>query len=248
MHILVYDGSFAGFFSAVFESYRLHLSVQDICVESHYVEDMFCERLDVETDMEHFARIERGIKSRVGNDIFGTLHKAFLSETPGVEKLLFNYLKRLFDDKQFAAKNPLSQELMPIFQLARSVMREYDLYLGMVRFQKVDDSLYVARIIPKYNIAAMLAPHFKSRLPDQKWLIFDEKRQYGMYYDLQTVAEVEIENFKLPEDSSEFALGWQAYYKAATIKERINPKCHRTMLPGCYWDALLEKRQNLHSV
>lgn len=248
MHILVYDGSFAGFFSAVFESYRLRLNVRDICIEAHYQADMFCERMDIETSEEYAKRIQRGIRQRAGDDILETLYRAFLSEEEGVEMKLYAYLKRLFGPEcDFAAHNPLSAELSPILLIAQSVIREWDLYLGMVRFQKVDDSLYVARILPKYNVVTLLAPHFKRRLPDQQWLIFDEKRKYGVYYDKVDVAEVEIENFKLPADTDEFCRGWEAYYRSVNIKERQNPICMRTHLPGRYWDALPERAQKLRT-
>lgn len=246
MFTLVYDGSFAGFFSAVFESYRLRLQVHSICVESNYQEDVFSQRIDIETNMEYACRIKRGICLRAGEDVLETLYRAFLSETENVENVIYTYLKRLFGPEcDFAARNPLSKELVPILQLSRSVIREYDLYLGMVRFQKVDDSLYVARILPKYNIVSLLAPHFRRRLPNQKWLIFDEKRKYGMHYDLETVNEVVIENFAMPQNDDEFCRGWEVYYRSINIKERKNERCMRNLLPGRYWDALPERTQNL---
>lgn len=245
--ILIYDGSFAGFFSAVFESYRLRLQVCNICICSHYQGDLFCERIDVETDMESAKRIKRGIIQRAGEDILETLYRAFLSEDDSVEMKLYAYLKRLFGPEcDFAPRNPLSAEMIPVLQLAQSVTREYDLYLGMVRFQKVNESLYVARILPKYNIVSMLAPHFKRRLPDQEWLIFDEKRKYGIHYNQSSLSEVEIENFSLPKDDDEICRGWEAYYRSVNIKERENPLCLRRMLPGRYWDALPERTQKLN--
>lgn len=34
---------------------------------------------------------------------------------------------------------------------------------------------------------------------------------------------------------------WKRYFKAITIRERINPKLHRQHLPRRYWKYLTEK-------
>ena len=33
----------------------------------------------------------------------------------------------------------------------------------------------------------MIQPHFKRRYQDQRWLIYDEQRKYGLYYDLKEI-------------------------------------------------------------
>jgi probable DNA metabolism protein len=95
--------------------------------------------------------------------------------------------------------------------------------------------------------------HFKKRFSDQKWLIYDTKRNYGYYYDLQKITEVTFTdstiNFEtgrlqkeaLAEDEIAFQKLWKIYFAEMTIKERINPKLQRQFMPKRYWKYLVEK-------
>jgi len=107
---------------------------------------------------------------------------------------------------------------------------------------------------PLYNVLPLVVGHFKDRFADQKWLIYDLKRAYGCYYDLQEVREVRFDskeehllsgilNDKLmAEDEKLFQNLWKAYFKAIAIKERINPKLHKQHMPVRFWKYLTEKQ------
>lgn len=241
--VVVYDGSYAGFLSAVFEIFRLHLEVASIVSGGAEAGDFFRQSVAVETAPGHAFRVDKALRERVGEDVSKLLCRAFLSGEPGIELLLYSYILAVFKPyRGFDARNPLSKEMAPLLKISRSVAREIDLYYGMVRFQKVDGELYAARILPKYDIVTLLGSYFRHRLPDQKWLIYDDIRHYGIFYDLHSVAEVEIPGFKLPEDGDVRTLEWVEYYRASFIKERRNPKLLRQNLPVRYWDALPERR------
>lgn len=62
-----------------------------------------------------------------------------------------------------------------------------------VRFKLTKDQLYYAFVEPDHNVLPLIAGHFKGRYAGQRWLIYDVKRKYGIYYDLQTVTTVEID-------------------------------------------------------
>lgn len=240
---VVYDGSYAGFLSAVFESFRQHLEVVDIVSDCAASGDFFRRSVAVATSAEQAFRVSKAIRERVGDDISKLLCRAFLSGEPGIELKLYAYIRAVFKPYLgFDPRNPLSPELAPLLKIAHSVARELDLYYGMVRFQKLGGELYAARILPKYDIVTLLGSYFRRRLPDQKWLIYDDLRHYGIFYDLHSVVEVEIPGFKLPEDGDERTLEWVEYYRASFIKERRNPRLLRRNLPVRYWDALPERR------
>lgn len=241
--LVVYDGSYAGFLSAVFEIFRLRLDVASIVSEGENSGDLFRQSVSIETSAEQASRVSKALRERVGDDVSKLLCRAFLSGEEGIELRLYAYIRAVFKPyRGFDARNPLSAEMAPLLKIASSVVREIDLYYGMVRFQKVDGELYAARILPKYDIVTMLGSYFRHRLPDQQWLIYDDIRHYGIFYDLHSVAEVEIPGFKLPEDGDVRALEWVEYYRASFIKERRNPKLLRQNLPVRYWDALPERR------
>ncbi len=160
--------------------------------------------------------------------------------------MIYAYIKALFAQREdFNCLNPLSKELAPILKISQSVEREAHLYLGMARFQKVGAELFVATLLPKYNILSLITNHFKRRFPNEQWLLFDEIRKYGYYFNKHEINEVRIENFQMPKDDSEFAKNWEAYYRSASIKERKNLKLLKRCLPVRYWENLPEKKQKL---
>ena len=46
---------------------------------------------------------------------------------------------------------------------------------------------------PIFDVLPLIAGHFTRRYADQRWLIFDKKRRYGLYYDLRQTTIVEFD-------------------------------------------------------
>ncbi|KAA6325903.1 hypothetical protein EZS27_024933 [termite gut metagenome] len=123
-----------------------------------------------------------------------------------------------------------------------------------VRLQKTIDGIFFAAIEPVHNALPLTISHFRNRFSDQPWLIYDLKRQYGYYYNLQTVTEITFEEKathlvtgKLDREIADkneyfFQQLWKGYFKSIAIKERINPKLHRQNMPVRYWKHLTEKK------
>ena len=247
-----YDSSFDGFLSVVFEIYRQHLDVGDIVPVRPYAAgnaaaaDLFLQPFRIETDEESARRLRRAILNAAGEDILNLLDCAFRSEEPGVEMKIFAYLRKLFaGDNRGYARNPTSEEMLPLFTIARSVRREQGFMLGAVRFAKAPDGMYISAIEPKYNVVDMLAPHFRSRFPNGRWAIVDMVRRFGVCYEggrTQLVSVADPEAIAGIERSDEFARMWKSYYDSMAIKERLNPELLKRCLPVRYWKHLPERQ------
>ena len=108
------------------------------------------------------------------------------------------------------------------------------------RFQKAADGTYFAAIAPIYNVLPLVLPYAQDRFADQQWLIYDLKREYGYYYDLNDTIEVRFE-----EKDSHLLTGLLSediMDKAIAIKERLNPRLHRQHMPARFWKYMPEKR------
>lgn len=253
-----YDSTFEGFLSVVFEIYRQHLEVGEIVPQRAYEtgvsrnSDLFMQPFQVETNADSARRLARAIVNRAGSDVFDLLQTAFRSEEISIEMKILAYLRKLFaTESPDYAKNPASEEMLPLLKTAQAVSREMGSMLGMVRFDKAPDGLYVSEIEPKYNIVDMLTGHFRGRFPGMRWAIVDSMRGYGVYYDGKRATMVEVPN---PSEISknappdEFTRMWKSYYDSMAIKERLNPKLLRACLPVRYWKHLPERSQNLSGV
>jgi probable DNA metabolism protein len=177
----------------------------------------------------------------------------WLSELPGSDELIFRYARKTFDSKHSIEMNFADSDVLQMKKIAQKVNHERHRLIELVRFQKAADDVFFAPVSPDHNCLALTINHFKDRFRDQKWIIYDTKRNYGYYYDLKNVTEMTLDSTNLfPEgkldeklmadDEKIFQDLWRGYFKAMTIKERINPKLHRQHLPQRYWKYLTEKQ------
>lgn len=244
-----YDSSFDGFLSVVFEIYRQRLEVGDIRPDrtsEGSAADLFMQPFRVETTDESARRLKRAIVNAAGEDILGTLEVAFRSEEIGIEMKIFAYLQKLFSGLiPNYARNPATNEMLPLLKIAQCVRREAGDMLGMVRFAKTSDGTYFAEIEPKYDILSMMVGHFRGRFANERWAIYDSKRRFGVYYDGRSASEIYIPDMSAitantPPDT--ITQMWKDYYDAIAIKERENPRLLRRCLPVRYWKHMVERQ------
>lgn len=249
-----YDSSFNGFLSVVFEIYRQHLEVEDIRPDRIAAPcDLFQQPFRIETSDESALRLKRAIVKFASSEVLDLLDVVFRSEEEGVEMQIYAYLRKLFNgnDPNFG-RNPASTEMLPLYMIARSVRREAGDMLGMVRFSKTSDGTYFSEIEPKYDIVPLMLGHFKGRFTNERWAIYDSKRQYGFYYDggspERDAVEIHIPDLGAvkaaipPDDMVQL---WRDYYNSIAIKERENPRLLRQNLPVRYWKHLPERDHQL---
>lgn len=252
---LVYDGSFDGFLSVVFEATRLKLTVERIVSESCYTPALFEEPRSIATDLSQSARVWQGIVAKGGQDIAGLVRGAFLSEIEGVETLLWHYLRKIFADPQGqVARNVLDDHTHQVLATARKVQHEAHLMTGFVRFEKRTSGMLVAVIEPQYNVVELLAPHFIRRFPAMVWMIVDGKRGIAVEYNGHDVQVLQCDASELPREQGKVVVPgvdsndpmsslWKAYYDSVNISERRNTRLMTRLLPRKYWQYLPERNR-----
>ncbi|MEM8506503.1 MAG: TIGR03915 family putative DNA repair protein [Bacteroidota bacterium] len=249
---LIYDGSFNGFLTSVYIAFEEKMNVADIQKNSQGQNGLFSETTTIFTNVEKAKRVWNGIRSKSYNTI-STIYFAFLSETEGIEYMLYTYIKKFMAHKGKQADFS-DDTILYISQLARKVGREKHRMEAFVRFQLTQDTIYFANIEPDFNVLPLISKHFRSRYADQQWLIYDVKRRYGIYYDLEGVEIVSLNleevHYNRIRKSNAFTKGeydyqelWNNYFKSTHIKSRINRKLHTQHVPKRYWKYLSEKKE-----
>jgi probable DNA metabolism protein len=249
MRTVVYDGSFNGFLTAVFEVYEYRITDAVIQDAGKQQPSVFAEPHIVVTDIAKADRIMKGLQLRLTPHGVGDVYRAFLSETKGVEQQLFHYLQKVFASKKIFECSLADENILAVTNAARKVRKEKHRMEAFVRFELTKDQLYYAIIQPDHNVLPLISKHFKERYADQRWLIYDTKRKYGIYYDMHEVTEVQIdfntnENTSGIYDESEnmYQQLWQCYFDSVNIEARKNMKLHIQHMPKRYWKYLTEKR------
>lgn len=250
---LIYDGTFDGFLSTVFYVFEQQLDAVTIQSESDVQHRLFSENETIITDEKKANRVWKGLKNKVSKFGHYQLYYAFLSEQAGVENLLLDFIKYVFSTDLKVDKDFSHPSVLKIAQIAKMVGREKHRMEAFVRFRLTKDVIYFASIEPDFNVLPLISKHFKRRYADQKWLIYDIKRQYGLFYDLQKVDIIAMEfpsNFDFTKtnvdyfDQQEFEFQklWQDYFKSTNIESRKNMKLHVRHVPKRYWKYLSEKQ------
>ncbi|SEL16201.1 probable DNA metabolism protein [Aquimarina amphilecti] len=249
--ILIYDGSFDGFLSSVFIIYEQKIVYPVIRRQQEMNNQLFTISETVYTDKIKAKRVWRGIKNKTSKSQQKIIFSAFLSEIKGVENTLFSYLKNMFKEEHSKLIDYSNKDILKISQVAKMVGREKHRMEAFVRFKKTKDDIFVATIEPDFNVLPLLINHFQDRYADQKWLIYDVKRAYGIFYNLHKVEIITLDFFSkqnttvakehYTSDELEFQYLWKTYFDNVNIKSRKNAKLHIQHLPRRYWKYLIEK-------
>jgi len=253
MIIFRYDKTFEGLLTAVFDAYN-RKTFPDRLLDEAEVEPLFTDECyTVITDEAKSDRVWQGLQKKLMPISCNMLRYVWLSELQGSDELIFRYIRKAFDNKHSIEMNFADDDVLEMRNLAKKVDKERCRLIELVRFQKAADDIFFAPVSPDHNTLPLTLEHFTDRFADQKWIIYDTKRNYGYYYDLRTVTEMTLDSKDLfpegkldeklmAEDEKLFQELWKGYFKSMTIKERINLKLQRQHLPERYWKYLTEKQ------
>ncbi len=253
MIIFHYDKTFEGLLTAVFDAY-IRKTFPDKLLGIDDLEPLFVdESYTVITQDDKSERVWKALEKKTQQGVRNMITYVWLSELPGSDELIFRYIRKTIDSKHSIELNFTDDDVLQMQKLAQKVGRERMRLIELVRFQKAADDIFFAPVSPDHNSLPLTLDHFKDRFADQKWVIYDTKRNYGYYYDLKTVTEMTLDSTGLfpegkldenlmAEDEKLYQELWKGYFKSMTIKERINLKLQRQHLPKRYWKYLTEKQ------
>ncbi|MDR1646047.1 MAG: TIGR03915 family putative DNA repair protein [Tannerellaceae bacterium] len=252
MIVFRYDKTFEGLLTALFDAYSRR-EFPDRLLTTDEPLPLFADRAHtVVTDAARSARAWTGLEKKLTQPVCAMLMHVWLSELPASDELLFRYMCKAINAPASIATDFADPDVLAVKQIAAKVSKERERLIQFVRFQKTACELYFAPVSPIYNALPLAVPHFADRFAGQQWLIYDVKRQYGYYYDMQTAIEVTLDNNEhllggsldqtlMAADETLFQSLWKDYTRSLTIRERLNPKLQRQHMPRRFWRFLPEK-------
>ncbi|SHG87362.1 TIGR03915 family putative DNA repair protein [Flavobacterium defluvii] len=254
---VIYDSTFEGWLTAVFEIYELKF--EDVVFAKSEVSNtlLFSERYFVTTDFQKAKRVLKGLKEKLSSQGFANIYKAFLSDIDKIDETLFQYVKYIFSSTVNIEDDLSNAAVLAISKAAYLTGKESHRMKAFVRFKLTKDNLYYAMVEPDCDVLPLIEKHFKHRYADQRWLIYDTKRKYGIYYDLENTTSVQLEfnanstssKFlaEISDDNEEFFQNlWRQFFKSVNIESRKNTKLHLQHMPKRYWKNLTEKIPDLN--
>ena len=252
-----FDGSMVGLLNCVFRAFQFKEFHVQLCLNQGAQHGLFATLVEIPNHEQHAARVWSALQQKLSHSSLRQFYFAYLSESLDAYQHLFNYCIYVFRHQHSVEKNYSHPSVLAISQWTKKVGREKHRMEAFVRFKKTTDGLFLSLVRPDFNVLPLIQPHFKRRYQDQRWLIYDEQRKYGLYYDLKEIHEVSLEanqidrnienggsqNFQLELDEQEelYDQLWKDYFNSINIKERQNVKLHVQYLPKRYWRYLNEK-------
>ena len=253
MQPVIYNGSFENFLTSVFEVYEYKIQEPDIQKEGFSNASLFAAAHIVQEDKNKAERVLKVLQQKITPRAFRNMYKAFLSGLDGIENVLLRYIQYVIRSANAVERNFSNADVLLVTQTAKKVDREKHRMEAFIRFQKTKDELYYAIVQPDFNVLPLIVGHFKERYADQRWLIYDVRRKYGLYYDIENVTEVKIDFTERINDALAkqhiydehedlYQSLWQTYFDNVNIKARKNMKLHIQHMPKRYWKYLIEKQ------
>ncbi|WZL72751.1 TIGR03915 family putative DNA repair protein [Clostridiaceae bacterium 35-E11] len=242
----IYDGSFDGLLTCIYEAYYRKEKPQKILWEENAQQSLLMDNVHIQTDGQKAEKVYKAIQSKISHLALKNVFYVFLSEVEDAGTFVYEYVKLGFKMGADVNLNLANDIVLNVHKTSQKVNREKHFMLGLIRFRALEGNVFYALIEPQYNILGLVAPHFAHRMANENWMIHDVKRSTAVLYNQKewVIKEVdEIRTWKLDQEEAMFQKLWQQYFKSIAIKNRINPKLQKRNMPMRYWRYLVEKAE-----
>ena len=258
-----YDKTFEGLLCAVFDAFKLKKMPECLLSDDELVPLLVSQSHQVEYRNSKYERVYSALQKKLSPIALNQLLFTWLSQLPESDLIIFRYICKVFKANGSIETDFGDPDVLTVHDIAKKVNKEKHHIQQFVRFNTIqnpasdiDEKIYFAVIEPIYNALPLTTRFFKDRYADQKWAIYDEKRQYGYFYNLEKIEQISLNDSDnlivnnkinqdyLTDDEKLFQTMWYRYCNALTIKERINPKLQRQNMPRRFWQHLPEMQEN----
>jgi len=250
--IYLYDGSFYGLLTCVYEHY--YVEAADEIFDTHrFMGNLIDETKFIDTDEMKATKVEAAIHNKFSLEGYMDMYRSFLSNETYKDCYILSYLVNGFKIGVKMDRLYSESYVIKIRELSRRVGFEAHRFNGLLRFVEKKSFLY-AEFEPDNDIVALIADHFSDRFLNERIIICDLKRgkavlafegKWMVYdsdgqHDLSGIGALEV-------TSGEVLLQqlWQGYFDHIGIEGRKNLKLQQSFVPLKYRKHVLEFRSNL---
>ncbi len=239
--MVLYDGSFEGFLTLIYDVYYESLHVSSIVKKMP--ETLVFERFyEVFSDEKKAQKVLEAIQKHFTKEQQRTIFHTLLCDTRAYETALLEYIRIGFKNRN-ALQNINNPNLFYIHNLEKELFCLVHKMYGFTRFEELEEKTLYSKIETKFNIVPFLGEHFCKRLGNIPFIIHDVKRSLVFIKnddmrEIRTIASFETPAYS--SDEEKFKTLWKSFFKAAAVKERFNPKLQQSWVPLIYRTYMYE--------
>ncbi|MCH9740710.1 MAG: TIGR03915 family putative DNA repair protein [Epsilonproteobacteria bacterium] len=232
---VVYDGTFEGFLTIVYELYYQKLK-PTVIEKSALSYSLFDEVDTLVTDETKALKVLQGLQKWWSRKNLQTILNTFMCDSKSFEMDLLKFIRLGFKDEK-ELQNINHTSVFAIRNLEKEFFRHYHRMTGFVRFQELEDETLYAKIEGKFNTLYYLGEHFSKRFNNQKFIIHDIERGLAFVHNQESKGIHQVADFDEPIYSSKeekFLKLWKTFFKSVAIESRTNPKLQQSFVPLIY--------------
>lgn len=248
----LYDGTFEGFLTCVYDHYYVE-KASGIYREEAYQASLLSGTRCVETDEKKASTVYAAIEKKISREDMRRIYRVFLSSDEDKENMLLRYILLGFKTGSEISLLHSHPVVFAVQRCEQKVSIEMHRIKGLARFSALRNGaagdngreLLYCCIEPDHNILEIIADHFADRLKNDPFIIHDKTRnravfaQGGSWY-ISGFTDKELP--LLGDGECEYRDLWKKYFETIAIQERINPSCQKRFMPVRYWKNLTEFR------
>lgn len=245
---VLYDGSFEGFLTLVYEVYYSKLKPKKISKEP--INTLFVHEIqEIQYEEKKAEKVLSALKSKFPKQALQTILNSFLCDSKEYELDLLHYIILGFKDTD-ELNNINNSCVFKLQNLEKELYHINHKMTGFVRFEELEDGTLYAKIDTKYNLVYLLGQHFLKRLNNQNYIIHDIKRELAFVKiddQVEVKNVVEFEEPNLSQDEQKFKKLWLEFFQATNIESRKNKKCQQNLVPLLYRTYMTEFQETVQS-
>lgn len=237
----LYDGSFDGFLSCVYHSYKLK-KASGIYEKNSYQYSIINDYMIIDADSHLADTVYDAIEKKISKEAMHIIFHAFLSCDNDKNNKILKFIEFGFKKGRIAVDMYSHDSVLPVMEMYTRVSREAHSFLGLLRFSDIGGILY-AKYNPDNNITTLITGHFADRYKYEKFIIHDERRNIAAIYanehweiidagslNIDSVTNDEIMLHKL----------WKDYFTTLAIEGRKNINLQFQKVPARYRKNIVE--------
>ncbi len=172
MHFL-FDGSFDGLMTLVFDTYRRKDDVE--AVSEYRGADSLLMTCFIPNDEAKALRIKGFMARSLGEEFTFMVKAAFLSRRESRFRSIVRTL-HLSCGMGKAALDLMDDSVLDFIASQKEVRFEAHRFEGLIRLRQMRDGSMLGVFAPRNNVLPLVLPHFTERFPDERLLLYDEIR------------------------------------------------------------------------
>lgn len=255
--VLLHDGSFEGFLTAVALAVKSQKNIRGICAAEDYVPELFVDRVDVASDGQQAMRLVRYL-GQVSPKAAHLAMQVWLSEDRSAGNLLYGFVRLCLARGSAALSLHSNDTVRSLHTISKKVSFEAHRLTGMLRFRILADGLQYAPFTSDHNVIGHCGLHFKQRFGNRRWMLHDVGRRFALYYDGKSLQPVEVDEQwclhvekegELPAsqltDREEYYQNlWRRFHRVIANPDRENKLLQRSFMPRRYWHFMFEMKES----